>query len=141
LNLVFLSESTDYQLNNQELYIDWLLKVSKEEKHKLGEIIYRFVSEERILEINKTYLNHDYYTDIIAFDESFLNVLRGDIYICVDIVKRNSAEISGNDFEKELQRVIVHGLLHLIGYKDRSKDEKALMRKKEDYYLDMLVRR
>ena len=141
MKIVFLSEGVDFQLDKKAIYHKWLKKVCKEEKIKLGEIIYRFVSEERILELNKQYLNHDYLTDIITFDDSFINEINGDIYICIDVVRRNSKDISGHSFKEELERVIVHGLLHLAGYNDRTEEEKRDMRDKEDHYMEMIVTR
>ena len=104
------------------------------ELKELGEITYIFCSDNYLLEMNKQYLNHNYYTDIITFDYVTKNVISGDLFISVDRVKEN-AEIFKSKFVKELYRVIFHGVLHLIGYKDKSEEEQLIMRAKEDLYL------
>jgi rRNA maturation RNase YbeY len=88
------------------------------------------------LDVNKKYLQHDYYTDIITFDYCEGDVLSGDLFISVDSVREN-ASFYGTDFENELNRVIVHGVLHLIGYDDHTEEDIAVMRSKEDFYLSL----
>ena len=105
-------------------------------KKEVGEISYIFCSDEQLLEINKEFLNHDYYTDIITFDYCEGDRLSGDLFISVDSVRENSIEY-GTEFSEELNRVIVHGLLHLIGYDDHSDEDIAVMRSKENYYLSL----
>ena len=95
-----------------------------------------FCSDNYILDINQRYLQHDYFTDIITFDYCEGNVLSGDLFISVDSVREN-ALYYGTEFEDELNRVIVHGALHLIGYDDHSEEDIAMMRSKENYYLDL----
>ena len=94
------------------------------------EISYIFCDDEYLLDINQRFLDHDTYTDIISFDDSMGNLLNGDIYISTERVRENAAEFN-EDFETELKRVIVHGILHYCGYKDKSEDDAALMRRKE----------
>lgn len=114
----------------------WLKMVAGSEIRKIGDINVIFCSDNYILDVNMKYLQHDYFTDIITFDYCEGNVLSGDLFISVDSVRENSIEF-GTDFEEELHRVIVHGVLHLIGYDDHTEEDKKLMRQKENYYLQM----
>lgn len=114
----------------------WIKAVAASYGRKTGEIGYMFVNDDKILEINREYLGHDYFTDIITFDYCSGNVLSGDLFISVDSVKENSVEY-GTEFEDELNRVIVHGILHLIGYDDHTEEDVKVMREKENYYLDL----
>lgn len=104
------------------------------ELNKLGEISVILCSDKYLLEINIEYLKHNYYTDIITFNYVEGKVISGDLFISVDRVKENSREFN-TDFIKELYRVIFHGILHLIGYNDKTEEEQKLMREKEDLYL------
>lgn len=135
--LDFIFEKEEYKLNNTEAIKAWLVETAKTENKILGEVIYSFVSEQRMLEVNNTFLNHDYYTDIITFDESFINIINGSIFISPDTVKYNS-QILKNDYQHELFRVIVHGIMHLCGYNDHTEPEKKIMRALEDKYLSYL---
>lgn len=114
----------------------WLKMVAGSEIRKIGDINVIFCSDNYILDVNMKYLQHDYFTDIITFDYCEGKVLSGDIFISVDSVRENSIEF-GTDFEEELHRVIVHGVLHLIGYDDHTEEDKKVMRQKENYYLQM----
>lgn len=114
----------------------WLKMVAGSEIRKIGDINVIFCSDNYILDVNMKYLQHDYFTDIITFDYCEGKVLSGDLFISVDSVRENSIEF-GTDFEEELHRVIVHGVLHLIGYDDHTEEDKKLMRLKENYYLQM----
>ena len=118
-------------LNNR-----WLRMVAESEIRRIGDITIIFCSDNYILDINRKYLGHDYFTDIITFDYCSGNVLSGDLFISVDSVKENSVEY-GTEFEDELNRVIVHGILHLIGYDDHTDEDVKVMREKENYYLDL----
>jgi rRNA maturation RNase YbeY len=138
LSISFSVRSSEYKPGSIVKYKAWLKKVVEDEGYKLGEIQYIFVTRERIVQINEDYLSHSYPTDIITFDTSYLNTISGDIFICIDVVKENSKEHSEGVFEKELNRVIVHGLLHLLGYKDNNKGNLQVMRNKEDFYLKYL---
>ena len=104
-------------------------------KKNIGIINIIFTSDNYLLEINKKYLEHYYLTDVITFADNLKDYINGDIYISIDTVKTNSINYSNNNFEKELNRVIIHGVLHLIGFTDKNDVEKGIMRKKEDYYL------
>ncbi|MCI6525628.1 MAG: rRNA maturation RNase YbeY [Bacteroidales bacterium] len=114
----------------------WLKMVAGSEIRKIGDINIIFCSDNYILDVNMKYLQHDYFTDIITFDYCEGKVLSGDLFISVDSVRENSIEF-GTDFEEELHRVIVHGVLHLIGYDDHTEEDKKVMRQKENYYLQM----
>ena len=114
----------------------WLKMVAGSEIRKIGDINVIFCSDNYILDVNMKYLQHDYFTDIITFDYCEGKVLSGDLFISVDSVRENSIEF-GTDFEEELHRVIVHGVLHLIGYADHTEEDKKVMRQKENYYLQM----
>lgn len=107
----------------------------QEEKIKLKSLSYIFCSDEDLLEMNKKFLNHDYYTDILTFELSDSNSVEGEIYISSDRVKDNATAHSKTYFE-EMLRVVFHGALHLCGYRDKTEEEKMEMRTKEDYYID-----
>lgn len=113
----------------------WVKETATEYNRKVGEIAYIFCSDERILEINKHYLNHDYYTDIITFDYSEDTVISGDIFISVDTVKNNSEEF-GVSFERELLRILIHGVLHLCGQDDKTDELRTEMTAKENLALE-----
>lgn len=112
----------------------WLKLVAGSEIKKLGDINVIFCSDNYILDVNMKFLQHDYFTDIITFDYCQGEVLSGDLFISVDSVRENAVEY-GAEFDEEIHRVIVHGLLHLIGYDDHTPDEQKTMREKENYYL------
>ena len=112
----------------------WLKFVAVSEVRKIGDVNIVFCSDNYILDVNMKYLQHDYFTDIITFDYCEGNVLSGDLFISIDSV-RDNADFYGTEFSEELNRVIVHGLLHLIGFDDHSDSELQTMRSKEDYYL------
>ena len=127
---------TEFTLENEEAISGWISNVIKSENKKEGEINYIFCDDEYLLEINKEHLQHDYYTDIISFDYSVGNEINGDMFISVDRVKENAEDFNVT-FEEELKRVIVHGVLHYCGYKDKSEADEFLMRSKEDEKLAM----
>lgn len=117
---------------------DWLEGIAElsEEYKDLGRIKYILLNDEELLEINKNHLNHDYYTDIITFDYSKLNKVSGEIYVSIDRVNDNA---SSND--NELLRVLCHGMLHLIGFNDKSEGEKKEMRSMENLWINRIVSR
>ncbi len=135
-----------YQLDNITLpgfnpsgYFQWLKKVIVMEKRREGNIFYHFCSDDFLLEINRAYLQHDYFTDIITFPLSKnQEILSGEIFISLDRIRENAKTLHFS-FETELARVMVHGILHLIGYDDHTDAEKMEMRAKEDYYLSLLA--
>ena len=138
INLFF----EDVELPNLQAppLIDWLSTVCADEGKVLDEVNLIFCSDEYLLKMNVEYLQHDYYTDIISFDYCEGNRILGDLFISKDRVLDN-ADQNNVTFDLELQRVIVHGVLHLCGYKDKSEEEQKLMRTKEDYYLSKIVSR
>ncbi|MBE9465907.1 rRNA maturation RNase YbeY [Dyadobacter subterraneus] len=130
--LKFFSEEIDFKLPFPQKTSKWIKTISESEGYDLVSLNYIFCSDEYLLEINKQYLDHDYYTDIITFDNSEdEGKIESDIYISVDRVKEN-AETFGADFEVEMRRVLIHGLLHLMNYTDASEELKLQMRAKED---------
>jgi probable rRNA maturation factor len=130
---LFFEEIERLNLNGQ--YLQKLIGslIQKEEKI-FGDISVIFCSDEYLLKINEQYLGHNYYTDIVTFDYVEKSVISGDLFISVDRVAEN-AEKYGNSFIEELHRVLIHGVLHLVGYKDNTTEEQSLMRDKEDFYL------
>ncbi len=131
----------DRQLNfpNKTSLKKFVETIFKKEKKQLGSIRYVFCSDEFMLEINRTSLNHDYYTDIITFDLSEpKQPIESEVYVSIDRVKEN-AKNQDFSFKDELCRVVFHGALHLCGYKDKKKDDILIMRKKEDYYLKQFI--
>ena len=114
----------------------WLKAVAESEVKRLGSINIIFCSDNYILDVNQRYLGHDYFTDIITFDYCEDDVLSGDLFISIDTVRENAGFYKADSFENELHRVMVHGLLHLIGYDDHTPEQQKVMRKKENYYLD-----
>ena len=127
---------TQFTLENEEAIISWLSDVIISETKKEGEINYIFCDDDYLLKINLEYLNHDTLTDIISFDYSVGNELNGDIFISVERVKDNANDFNVS-FEDELKRVIVHGVLHYCGYKDKTEKDEQLMRFKEEEKLSM----
>jgi rRNA maturation RNase YbeY len=126
----------EFQLENEEQYSSWISNVISSESKKEGDINYIFCDDEYILEINKQYLDHDYYTDIISFDYSVGNELHGDIFVSIERVRENAVEFEVT-FDEELKRVLAHGVLHYCGYKDKTEEEELLMRSKEDEKIKM----
>ena len=130
----FHTEDILFNLTEKLKHKQWLQAVAKEEQRKIGELNYVFCSDSYLLEINQEYLQHDTYTDIVTFDNSDNpKMIEGDIFISCDRIVENAAKFGTES--SELQRVMVHGLLHLCGYKDKAKADKALMTEKENYYL------
>jgi rRNA maturation RNase YbeY len=129
-------EDTDFIFKGKTLNNRWFRLVAESEIRRIGDISIIFCSDNYILDVNQKYLQHDYFTDIITFDYCEGDKLSGDLFISVDTVRENSIEY-GSDFIEELNRVMVHGLLHLIGYDDHSDEDVAEMRTKENYYLSL----
>ena len=129
-------EDIKFEYKNKLANNRWLKMVAESEICRLGDINIIFCSDPYILNINLQYLSHDYYTDIITFDYSQKPVISGDLFISVDTVREN-ASFYGAEFAEELHRVIVHGILHLVGYDDHTDEDTAVMRSKENYYLSL----
>lgn len=134
--ITFFCEDIDFKLPNKATVKTWLLDVAKMHNQHISAINYIFCSDDYLLDINKTYLNHDYYTDILTFDQSEGDEITADIFISVDRVREN-AEAFATIPDKELYRVMVHGLLHLIGFDDQTEEEKQAMRKTEEACLSL----
>ena len=132
----YFTEDTKFSFKEKRLTSRWLKLVAESEIRRLGDVSVIFCSDNYILDVNMKYLQHDYFTDIITFDYCEKDVLSGDLFISIDSVREN-AQFYGTEFADELNRVMVHGLLHLIGYDDHSEADIAEMRQKENYYLEM----
>lgn len=122
---------------SEKKVVEWLQVVARDYSRKIGTISFIFCSDDYILDVNRKYLNHDYYTDVITFDYVERDVLSGDVFISLDTVKSNS-ELYHASYEEELCRVIVHSVLHLIGYKDKTDKDAAEMRANENHCLELL---
>lgn len=135
--IIFNTLLDDFELQNPESFKVWLKNVIRNEQKYVGDIVYIFSDDEYLHAINLDFLNHDTLTDIITFDTSEdSDVISGEIYISVERVADN-AGILNKDLQEELSRVLVHGVLHLIGYGDKTPEEKTEMTAKEDYYLNL----
>ena len=132
----YFSEDIKFEFQGKLANNRWLRFVAEAEAKRIGDVNIIFCSDPYILDVNINYLGHDYYTDIITFDYVEGDVLSGDLFISIDSVREN-ASFYGAEFSTELRRVIVHGLLHLIGYDDHTPEEQKEMRSKEDYYLSL----
>ena len=117
----------------------WIKAVAASYGKKIGEIAYIFCSDEKILEVNRQYLQHDYYTDIITFDYCEGNRLSGDLFISLDTVRTNADHFAGGDYRRELHRVIIHGILHLCGINDKGPGEREVMEEAENRALELAV--
>lgn len=129
---------TDFKINKPRTWKNWLKESVANEGFKIGDINYIFCDDEYLLQINKEYLDHDYYTDVIGFQYSEGNVISGDIYISVDRIEDN-AEQNQIDFKNELARVIIHGILHFMNYKDKTDAEAKKMREMESHYISKII--
>lgn len=133
----FSNNEIDFKLKDKTRLKQWIKAVIEKEKLRLGELSYVFCDDESLLKINQQFLDHNTYTDIITFDYREGKLVNGEIYISVDRVADNAKKFD-TTFENELHRVIIHGVLHICGYKDKGKEAAALMRKKEDGALRIL---
>ncbi len=137
MDILFFNEDIDFQLPNQNIIVQWIIQCIHEEQFIPGEINFIFTTDKYLLSINKQYLSHNYFTDIITFNYCEEKTVNGDIFISIETVENNSARFCVT-FQEELHRVLVHGILHLLGYDDQNEKQKSLMRKKENEYLDRL---
>ncbi|TWP24889.1 rRNA maturation RNase YbeY [Apibacter muscae] len=128
--------NNNFKLKNKQKIRNWLNKAILMENHVVGNINYIFCSDEQLLEINIKYLDHDYYTDIITFDYKENNRVSGDLYLSTDRIIDN-AKLNNISFDEEIIRVLIHGILHIIGYNDKSPNESKLMREKENFYINL----
>lgn len=136
-NLSFFSEDTPFEIKDTEFTIKWIEGLISSHNKITGEISYIFCSDSYLLKINQEHLNHDTLTDIITFDYTQAAIISGDIFISINRVEEN-ANTFGVSFMEELHRVMSHGVLHLIGFNDKSSSEKKEMRKEEDKALSLL---
>ena len=127
---------TNFSLENQEVISKWIINTIKEEGYKLEEINYVFCDDDYLHKINVEFLNHDTLTDIISFDYSVGKIIQGDIFISVERVHDNAKDF-GVSFNEEISRVIIHGVLHYCGYKDKTDHDANIMRQKENHYLSL----
>ena len=132
----YYTEDCKFVLKGKMLNNRWLKMVVESEIKKMGDLSIIFCSDNYILDVNMRYLQHDYFTDIITFDYCEGNTISGDLFISIDSVREN-ALFYGATFEDELDRVMVHGVLHLLGYDDHTPEETAVMREKENYYVNI----
>jgi len=132
----YFNQDTPYTPSRKRALTAWIKQVVTIEEKRSGDINFIFCSDEYLLNINREYLKHDYFTDVITFDYSTVNMLVGDIFISVDTVRENST-IFQSPFIDELNRVVIHGVLHLCGYDDKTDVEKRHMRFLEDKYLTL----
>lgn len=126
---------TDFEIKESQIWIDWVTESMKNEGKSIEELNYIFCDDEYLLEINRQYLDHDYYTDVIGFDNSYDDVLTGDIFISIERIADNAKQ-NNISFDNELARVMIHGILHFAGYPDKEEEQKRIMTEKEDFYLN-----
>lgn len=133
----FFNQEINFKLSQKRIINSWIKSTISSHHKKCGEISFIFTSDEQILEVNRQYLQHDYFTDIITFNYNNGDVVSGDIYISVDTVSSNAA-IYNVTFQEELHRVIIHGILHLLGFNDKTKTQQKQMTEKENLNLKIL---
>jgi probable rRNA maturation factor len=134
--MISFNYETEFELQNESDFSKWLSEVILSENKKEGEINYIFCDDDYLLEINQQYLDHDTLTDIISFDYSVGNEINGDIFVSVERVKENASDYKVT-FHEEIQRVLVHGVLHYCGYKDKTESDELIMRAKEEEKMKM----
>lgn len=134
----FFSEDTTYALEQAQVTQDWVASVISNHDQQVEAVNFIFCSDDYLLDINRTYLDHDYYTDIITFDnrESDSDNLESDIFISIDRIQDNASSLD-IPFDRELHRVIIHGVLHLLGWNDKTEEQKEAMREKEEACLSL----
>ena len=128
--------NTDFKLNNEDELSQWIERFCNTEQFKIDSLVFAFFNDEELKELNIKYLNHNYYTDVISFDRSLDEEISGDIAISIDRVSENANKFAAT-FEEELRRVMVHGVLHFMGYKDETQEEQSVIRSMEDLALAM----
>ncbi len=135
--ITFQTEDIEMPSINEGLITEWIKQVASTYEKRCGNIAYIFCSDDKILEVNREYLNHDYYTDIITFDYCRSSVISGDLVISLDTVNSN-AKMMGVTYQHELERVIIHGILHLCGINDKGPGEREIMEREENKALELL---
>lgn len=136
-DIVFLAQGVELPNFDQQLVQKWIMAVSRGLERAVGKLTYIFCDDEKILEVNRQYLKHDYYTDIITFDYSTRRRVSGDMFISLDTVRTN-AEMFGKTYDNELMRVVIHGVLHLVGINDKGPGEREIMEAYENEALSLL---
>lgn len=134
--IIFQAEDVKEPAVKKRAVSAWIKKVAKLYNRQVGDVSYIFCSDDKILEVNKQYLKHDYFTDVITFDYSENDTISGDIFISLDTVESNSQKFNTSN-EEELLRVIIHGILHLCGLKDKSAEDSKMMTKSENQALEI----
>lgn len=137
MSIQYFSEDVPVPKLKRRVTSQWIKQVIASEGKRVGDVSFIFCSDSYLLDVNKKYLEHDYFTDIITFDYVEGLVISGDIFISIDRVNENSVEFK-TTVTDELNRILIHGILHLLGYKDKQKKDKLLMTEKEDFYLNVL---
>ena len=132
--MISFHSETNFEISNQSAVSDWLTAIISQENYNEGEVSIVFCDDAFLHNLNVEFLNHDTLTDVISFDYSIGNEIHGEIFISIERVRENAIEFN-QSFDTELSRVMAHGVLHYCGYKDKSKSDAALMRSKEDFYL------
>ncbi len=132
----FFYEKVDYKIKNPRKTVSWIIESARREKRSIADINYIFCSDSFLLALNQEFLSHKTLTDIITFDYSAGSAISGEIYISLERIEENSLKFNTH-FDDEILRVMVHGILHLVGYKDKKPKETATMRKKEEAYLSL----
>lgn len=135
-NIQYVSEDVDFDFDDEKRISNWIMEVVQKEKKQIKNVTYIYCSDEYLYDINLTYLNHNTYTDIITFPLSY-EPIESDIFISIDRIRENAQKFAV-DFDTELHRVVIHGILHLCGYKDKTDEEQALMTQKENESLALL---
>jgi len=129
----------DFELDSEEQIAKWITDTISSEEYKIEEINYVFCDDAYLHKLNVQFLDHDTLTDIISFDYTLGKILQGDIFISIERVKDNAKDFEAT-FEEELHRVIIHGILHYCGYKDKTEEDAKVMREKENHYLQLLLK-
>lgn len=137
MSVNFFSEDVPLPELKRRTTARWIKNAILSEGKRVGDISFIFCSDNYLLEVNRTYLDHDYFTDVITFDYVEGKVVSGDIFVSVDRIYDNAKEFKVS-FNEELNRIIIHGVLHLLGYKDKNKSDKLVMTEKENYFLNLL---
>jgi rRNA maturation RNase YbeY len=132
----FFYNHSEFSLENKLQFKLWIERCLENYELEMGEVSYTFVNDDELLEINKEIFDHDFYTDIITIDQRVGDVVSADIFISVDRVRENAKNLK-QSFENEIKRIIIHGLLHIVGFNDHTDEEKQEMREQEDYCIEM----
>jgi rRNA maturation RNase YbeY len=135
--MISFNYETSFDLTSEELISNWITETIFTEGYKIEEINYVFCDDDYLHKLNVEFLDHDTLTDIISFDYSMGKIIQGDIFISIERVADNAKDF-GVDFTEELHRVIIHGILHYCGYKDKTDEDASIMRSKENHYLELL---